>query len=136
MGKKNPIQHVEWRTKDAKRLQKFYGSIFNWKFDDSMPGYTMIDHGSKDGGGGFFQLSPEMQIPIGITNYATVENLDETEAKIKAAGGNIMMSKQAVEGYGSFTVFTDPDGNSFAAWQAAPKPKKKDKKDKKKKKKK
>ncbi len=42
MAKKNPVSHVEWRTKDPVRLQKFYGAVFNWKFSDAgMDGYIV-----------------------------------------------------------------------------------------------
>jgi predicted enzyme related to lactoylglutathione lyase len=124
MAKKNPIQHVEWRTKDRARLQKFYGAIFSWKFKDEMGGqYTLIDTGDKDGGAGFFPVG-EMPIPLGIVNYATVESVDETEKKVAAAGGQVMGPKQEIPEVGWFLTFKDPDGNTFAAWQQAPSPKK------------
>jgi hypothetical protein len=125
MSKKNPISHVEWRSKDAARLQKFYAAVFKWKFSDSgMPGYTMVDFGNKGTGGGIMQLTPEVPAPPGLTNYATVEDLAEHEAAIHAHGGKVMMSNQEIPGVGWFSVFADPDGNSFALWKQAPPPKK------------
>src|SRR5205085_10667094 len=91
MAKKNPISHVEWRTKDATRLQKFYSAVFNWKFKDSgMPGYTMVDFGNKEGGGGFFDVGSQ-PIPTGICAYATVQDLAPHEEAVKANGGTVLM---------------------------------------------
>ena len=113
---KNVIQHVEWTTRDPKRLQSFYGRIFDWKFNEAMPGYTMID-----GVGGIFALSPEQQMPIGVTNYVNVDDLSAKEDLIRKGGGQIYKSKQEVPGMGWFTIFADPDGNTVAMWQPAKK---------------
>ena len=114
---KNVIQHVEWTTRDPRRLQSFYGRLFDWKFNEAMPGYTMID-----GIGGIFGLSPEQQMPTGVTNYVNVDDLDAKEDLIRKGGGQIYKSKQEVPGMGWFTIFADPDGNTVALWQAAKKP--------------
>ncbi len=121
---RNPIQHVEWRTRDRDRLKSFYGSVFDWKFKDEMGGgYTLVDFGAKDMGGGIFPIPPEQQIPTGVCNYVAVEDLGPYEEKIRASGGNVMMSGQEVAGYGWFTIFTDPDGNALALWKSAAPPK-------------
>lgn len=110
---KNLIQHVEWATRDPKRLQSFYGRIFDWKFKEAMPGYTMID-----GVGGIFALPSDQQMPTGVTNYVNVDDLDAKEDLIRKGGGQIYKSKQEVPGMGLFTIFADPDGNTVAMWQA------------------
>jgi predicted enzyme related to lactoylglutathione lyase len=126
MAKKNPIEHIEWRTRDAARLRKFYAALFNWKFDDVQPGhYTMVDFGNEGGGGGIWHMTPDVQMPPGICNYITVESLEKTEAKIKELGGNVLVSKQPVEGWGHFSVFTDVDNNTMAIWERASKKEKK-----------
>src|SRR4051812_41047255 len=128
MAKKHPISHVEWLTKNAERLQKFYGSIFNWKFSASgMPGYTMVNFGNKDVGGGIFAIG-EQPMPQGVTNYYTVDELAPHEEAIRANGGAVHRSNQEIPGIGWFSVAQDPDGNMFALWKQAPKPSKKEKK--------
>ena len=108
----NLIQHIEWTTRDAQHLRAFYSRIFDWKFRDAMPGYTMIE-----GVGGIFS-APDPQMPIVITPYVNVRDLGETEAKVNAAGGRIHKSRQEVPGMGWFTLFSDPDGNIIGLWQA------------------
>ena len=116
---KNVIQHHEWNTRDPKRLQTFYGKIFDWKFNDKvMPGYTLID-----GIGGIFEITPDMgDMPAGITNYVNVDDLEAKEKLVRAAGGTIYKSKQEVPNMGWFTIFADPDNNTVAMWQAMPRP--------------
>lgn len=116
---KNVIQHVEWTTEDPKRLQSFYGGIFDWKFKEAMPGYTLID-----GVGGIYAVPPGQEMPTGIINYVNVDDLGAKEALIRKGGGQIYKSKQEVAGMGWFTIFADPDGNAVAMWQAAAKPRK------------
>ena len=116
---KNVIQHHEWNTRDPKRLQAFYGKIFDWKFNDKMmPGYTLID-----GIGGVFEITPAMaEMPVGIINYVNVDDLDAKEKLVRAAGGRIYKSKQEVPSMGWFTIFADPDNNTVAMWQAMKRP--------------
>jgi len=113
---KNNIQHIEWTTRDPRRLRAFFERIFDWEFREAMPGYTMIE-----GVGGIFD-APDPQMPIGVTPYVNVADLGEKEKKISAAGGTIHKSKQEVPGRGWFTIFSDPDGTMLALWQAAPTP--------------
>jgi len=108
----NLIQHIEWTTRDAQRLREFYGRIFDWKFREAMPNYTLIE-----GLGGIFD-APDPQMPIVITPYVNVRDLGETEAKVTTAGGRIHKSRQEVPGMGWFTLFSDPDGNVIGLWQA------------------
>jgi predicted enzyme related to lactoylglutathione lyase len=111
---KNLIQHIEWTTRDPKRLQDFYAGVFDWQFSDAMPGYTMIN-----GVGGIFE-APDPQMPVGVTPYVNVADLGEAEAKIKAGKGVVYKSKQEVPGMGWFSIFADPDGNIMALWQRTP----------------
>lgn len=109
---KNAIQHIEWTTRDPRRLQSFYDELFDWNFFEAMPGYTMIE-----GLGGIFE-APDPQMPVTITPYVNVEDLSSVEEKISRLGGQIHKSGQEVPGRGWFTLFSDPDGNIIGLWQA------------------
>ena len=41
----NPVTWFEIHTADPDRAKDFYGHVFGWEFDDSLPGYTMISQG-------------------------------------------------------------------------------------------
>jgi len=121
MGKKNPANHLEWRSRDVARLKAFYGAVFGWKFDEPMPGYSMADTGNKEIGAGFMQLAADDQVPPGFSPYIVVDELSDAEAKVTAAGGRVMRSKGEVPGMGWFSVCLDPDNNGVGLWQALPK---------------
>ena len=118
MGKRSPIVHVEWRSKDVARLQAFYRAVFRWKFEDAMPGYSVADTGSKEVGAGFMQLDAGDSHEPGVVSFLAAEDLAETEAAIREAGGKVLASSQPVPGWGRFSIFTDPDGNQLALWQS------------------
>src|SRR6476646_9034535 len=117
MGHKNLINHIEFRTKDKNRLKSFYGDLFAWKFQDFGDGYTVIDTGAKEAGGGIMQTGENE--PTGVVNYISVDDLDGYEAKVKAKGGQVKMSKIEVPGMGHFSIFSDVDNNVLALWQNA-----------------
>lgn len=129
---KNRIVHVEWRTNDGAKLSHFYGELFNWKFkaEGEANQYTLVDTKNKELAGGIFQLPPGALMPPGFMNYIEVDDLEAYEKKVQTLGGKVMMSKQPVEKWGTFSVFADLDGNVVGLWESL---KKKDKKKKKKK---
>jgi predicted enzyme related to lactoylglutathione lyase len=121
MPRFNQFVHIEWRSKDLKKLQSFYQSCFDWKFKP-WGDYVGIDTGSKEGGGGM--MAATGGIPTGLTPYIRVKDLVAAEAKVKSAGAQVVMSQQPVPDQGTFSIFIDPDGHSMGLWQAAPPPRK------------
>jgi uncharacterized protein len=57
-------------------------------------------------------------MPIFWTTYLATENADETAAKIKAAGGQVMMDPFDVMDVGRMFIAVDPGGAFFGVWQA------------------
>jgi hypothetical protein len=121
MAKKNPVNMVEWQTKDSARLKSFYGGVFRWKFDEVAPGhYTMVNTGNDELAGAICQLGEE-PAPTRVVPYIVVDDLGESEQQIRALGGQVIISKHEVPGFGWFSSFTDPDGNTIGLWQDLPK---------------
>lgn len=50
--------------------------------------------------------------------YIWTDSADDTAAKVKDAGGKVMMEPFDVMESGRMAVFTDPEGAAFMAWQA------------------
>jgi len=50
--------------------------------------------------------------------YIWVDSADETTAKVREAGGNVMAEPFDVFGAGRMAVFSDPEGAVFSVWQA------------------
>ena len=117
--KPGSIVHVEFHVKEPKKLEKFYASLFGWKFQE-VPGinYSLFEAPSGPGGG-IGGLQPG-NWQAGLINYILVISIDEYQEKIKKAGGKIIMPKSEVPGQGWFTVFEDPSGTRMAIWQQNP----------------
>ncbi len=117
--KPGSIVHVEFHVREPKTVEKFYGSLFGWKFQE-VPGmdYSLFEAPSGPGGGiGGLQPGNWRE---GVTNYISVNSVDEYERKVEQAGGKIIMPKAEVPGQGWFAVFEDPAGTRMALWQPNP----------------
>ncbi len=129
MGKKSRLSHVEFRTRDLKRLQAFYDSLFGWKFKphgDS--GYTMIDFGNDEVQGGVAVVVGDSPLQQGASQFFTVDDIEVAEKRIKELGGRVLVPKQPAGEFGWMSYFVDPDQNVVALWQEMPKKLRKEKK--------
>jgi len=113
MGK--PVVHFEVIGRDAPKLQKFYGTLFDWNVDTSNPGgYGTITpesagmNGGIGGGGG----NPQ-DASYGVTFYVQVADLKATLDKAEKLGGKTLMPPTEIPGTGGVTLaaFSDPEGN-------------------------
>ncbi len=104
---------------DPEAAVEFYGGLFGWEFEDvtppGAPGKYVI--GRLPGG----DVAAVASQPQGATatwnTYVWVADADETTAKVRAAGGSVLMEPGDVGDAGRMAVFADPAGASFSAWQ-------------------
>ncbi|QFZ18302.1 VOC family protein [Saccharothrix syringae] len=111
----NPLSYFEITTKsDAAALQKFYGDMFGWQINvlPQMGGYGLVSTGGEVGGG----IGPA-QSHAGVRVYFHAEDLNAALEKAESLGGKIVMQPTKIsDDFGSFAVFTDPDGNEVGLW--------------------
>jgi len=114
----NPLCHFELMTNDVAACKKFYGEIFDWKFDDqSMPGYTLVKPGAEPGGG-IFQKPP--QAPgVCLNVYFSVENIEATLAKATQRGALVIVPRTPIPNVGEFAIFSDPEGIAIGLFKPA-----------------
>ncbi|SRR5713226_1295565 len=112
------VVHVELHSDDPEKTKAFYRTVFGWKFQD-VPGmnYAMIETPSMPGGG---LRKTERGESAGILNFVNVASVEDTMRKIEKAGGKILVPKQQVPSWGTFSVFQAPGGVVQAIWEAAP----------------
>ena len=116
----NPIVHWDLTVSDPEKAKAFYGSVFDWKFDDSsMPGYTIIDVGIEGRGGGMMQRPPEAP-GHALNIYFGVDDAAEALAKAKGAGATLLAEKTEIPGIGWWGLFLDPDGIPICVFEPAP----------------
>lgn len=108
------INYVELPAKDIDKAKAFFTEVFGWNFVDYGPEYTAFADEGLDGG--FFQSDLSVSTKIGsalIVFYS--EDLEQTQSKIEAAGGNMIKPIFSFPGGRRFH-FSDPNGNEYAVW--------------------
>jgi uncharacterized protein len=105
---------------DMPKAKAFYRGLFGWEIVDGPPeagGYSMCTIDGKQVAG----IGPKMgpaDMPTFWTTYIATDNATDTAAKIKAAGGQVMMEPFDVMDVGRMFIATDPGGAIFGVWQA------------------
>jgi predicted enzyme related to lactoylglutathione lyase len=109
---------VDLGVKDIPKATAFYSRLFGWDINDTGPesgGYCMCEiDGQPVAGIG----ASQGDMPIFWTTYLASEDADATAAKIKAAGGQVMMDPFDVMDVGRMFIAVDPGGAFFGVWQA------------------
>jgi uncharacterized protein len=114
------VTHFEVYGEDPGELAKFYASLFGWQIEKA-PGvdYWRIQTQPKNGNGfdGGLTYRPA-DGPSSWLQYVTVASVDAALAQAERMGASIVRPKTAVPRTGWYAVLADPQGNSFAVWQA------------------
>lgn len=111
------MDYIEFPATNIEATTQFYNQVFGWKFTDYGPGYTSFNDGRL--GGGFNSESQSAGADgkttpgVLVVLYAT--SLDDTRAKVIAAGGKIVREIFEFPG-GKRFHFSDPNGNELAVW--------------------
>jgi hypothetical protein len=106
---------------DADAAADFYGGLFGWELQDQMPpgsdakylmarirsGEVAAISSAAEGDAG----------PPAWNTYVWVESADETAAKVRAAGGAVLMDPFDVFDAGRMAICTDTEGAAFSLWQ-------------------
>jgi predicted enzyme related to lactoylglutathione lyase len=108
------INYVEFPANDFDATKIFFKAVFDWSFIDYGPDYVAFSGAGLDGG--FYQsdLSSLARNGSALIIFFS-NNLEQTQSKIKSAGGEIIQSIFDFPGGRRFH-FSDPNGNEFAVW--------------------
>lgn len=102
----------------------WYSELFGWTAEDGDTGggppYAQF---FKDGKvvAGLGQMNDEMKaqgVPPTWNSYVAVDDAEAVQAKVEAAGGEVLLGAMPVMGFGSMGFYTDPEGAVFGIWQA------------------
>jgi uncharacterized protein len=113
---------VEAAQPDPEAAAKFYRGLFGWDLEDRMapdaPGnYFVAQLRGRDVAAIASQQEGTPPTPAWNT-YVWVDSADETAAKVKEAGGDVLVEPYDVPGAGRMAVFTDPEGAVFRVLQS------------------
>ncbi len=112
------ITHWEIMGPDGAQLRDFYATQFGWTLE-LVPGFEQYYTVSGDevGGSGGAVGKGGDDAPRYLTVYIGVDDIDETLARIEAAGGTTIVPKTEIPGVVTFAMFADPAGNQVGLTQ-------------------
>ncbi len=113
---------IDTTQPDPEAAVAFYGDLFGWEFEDVMPpGSPERYFVARIRGGDVAAVGsqpPDAPSPAAWNTYVWVADADDTAAKVRAAGGTVLVEPDDVGELGRMAVFADPAGATFTAWQA------------------
>ena len=116
-----PIVHVEIPSADDAEAKAFYGSLLGWEAMEVPMGpdftYVMFNLG-ENMGAALSQVGDDIK-PGDVILYFDTDDLDADMARVSELGGQVLMARQDIPGFGSLGLFLDPTGNRAAFWQNA-----------------
>lgn len=114
MNQHEKINYVEFPANDFDATKTFFKAVFDWSFTDYGPDYIAFSGAGLDGGFYRSELSVSTEKGSALIVFFS-NNLEQTQAKIETAGGDIIQLIFDFPGGRRFH-FSDPSGNEFAVW--------------------
>lgn len=122
------VVHFEIPADDLERAQSFYREAFGWQINPipEMSYTTVTTSAVDDDGtplepgainGGMLERQPPVTGPVIVIS---VDDVDETLARVERLGGRVTQPKTPVGDLGFSGYFVDPEGNTVGLWQEAP----------------
>jgi uncharacterized protein len=111
---------VDLGVADFGRAQAFYTGLFGWDIEPGPPetgGYAMCLKDGRAAAG----IGPKMgppEVPSAWVTYIATDDADQTAARIRSAGGQVMAEPFDVMDVGRMAIAVDPAGAVFGIWQA------------------
>ena len=110
---------TELATSDAASSTKFYTQLFGWTTNEIPISDGMFYVILQRDGLSVAALYETKDVPPNWLSYVNVTSVDESLAKAKELGANVVAGPMDVFDAGRMGVLTDPQGAPFGLWQAA-----------------
>jgi predicted enzyme related to lactoylglutathione lyase len=116
VSQRSSFHYVELPAGSLQRAQRFYETVFGWDFESPPEEHERT-------GVVYFEARPEVGIctgarpgaGTGIRPAIAVDSIEETLARVEAAGGRSIEGASDV-GDGHTGAFEDTEGNRIALW--------------------
>jgi predicted enzyme related to lactoylglutathione lyase len=105
----NKVAYFEVGAKENEPLIAFYRDLFGWHIQTIGDAYSLVDTAGRDGINGGIGRSGDGTPWVSF--YVAVDDIQATLDKAVAAGGTELVPVTEIEGFGTFGMFRDPDGN-------------------------
>lgn len=111
-----PVTWFEVHTADPDRAEQFYGSVFGWTFDRSMPGYSGVVLGEDAPHGGGIAHTGGERPNHALFNIQVPDVAAACDA-VAAAGGSVVVPETLMDNGLAFAYIADPDGSVVGLWR-------------------
>ncbi len=113
------VVHFEFNVDDPERAVAFWRDVFGWTLNkwQGPADYWLASTGEGLGIDGALQRPPEFTGSQNTVVTVGVESVDETAAKVEAAGGTVVVPKMAIPQVGWLIYCRDTEGTVFGALQ-------------------
>jgi predicted enzyme related to lactoylglutathione lyase len=113
---------VDTSQPDPEAAVDFYRGLLGWEFEDRMPPgspgqYFVAQMRGKDVAG-VGSMPPDVPPEATWNTYIWVESADDAAARVKDAGGSVVMQPFDIAPDGRMAVVADPAGAMFCLWEA------------------
>ncbi len=111
---------VDLGVGDITKAIAFYSAQFGWDIEQGGPetgGYSLALLDGRTVAGIGPKIGPP-EAPSAWTTYIATEDADATAAKVKGAGGQLLMDPMDVLDVGRMAIAIDTTGAAFGIWQA------------------
>jgi len=110
---------IELATTDTAGGKAFYTQLFDWTVRDTPMGegmvYSVFRNRDRDAAG---MYRMDYDAPPNWMSYIAVTTVDAAVEKAKELGATVVAGPADVADLGRFAALTDPQGATFAVWQA------------------
>ena len=115
------VVHFEFNTSDPERSDAFFSEVFGWKVSkwEGGPDYWLATTGPEGDVGIDGAIMRSQDGTPRTVNTIEVASVDEAAERVAAAGGQVVVPKQAIPGMGYFAQFRDCEGNRVGLWSPA-----------------
>ncbi len=110
---------VELSSPDTDASAAFYGEVMGWTVSEpggeGTGGYRMFQRDAQNVAGLMAKMDDAQ--PTAWATYVSVAGADETAARVKDAGGSVIVEPMDVTDLGRMAFFADPTGAAFGVWE-------------------
>ena len=110
---------VDYGAADLDAAKDFYTALLGWEYtggEEQYGGYLNATVNDRLAGGLAPQQDPDD--PPRWTTYFATDDAAATTARIRDAGGTVIVEPMEVGPMGTMVIALDPQGNPFGLWQA------------------